>query len=95
MSNAVLSRKEKRNSQKLQLLLSSAAESQLTEPASTENVSPHGLRVRTDRPWEPNTRVLVKSSEGEFLAYARVVYCQTLPASMFALGLNLLVRTGD
>lgn len=33
-------------------------------------------------------------SEGELLAQARVVYCQTLRSRKFALGLELLVRTG-
>ena len=87
----MLRRKEKRNSEKRQLLLSSVAEPLRAEPASTENMSLHGLRVRTERLWEPDTRVFVKSPEGEFLAYARVVYCQTLPARTFGLGLKLLV----
>lgn len=87
-------RKESRNPERLQVLLSSVEEPLATESASAENVSPHGLRVLTEQPWKPDTRVLVKSSEGELLAQARVVYCQTLRSRKFALGLELLVRTG-
>src|SRR5947208_10967015 len=57
---------------------------------STENVSPYGARVRTNRPWKKGTSVLVKSALGELCARARIVYCQPLPANAFALGLQFL-----
>ena len=88
-------RKEKRNHEKLQILLSRMAEPLLTEPASTDNVSSHGMRVRTDRSWKRNTRLIVQSSEYQLWGSARVVYCQTLPSNTFALGLEFVARTGD
>jgi hypothetical protein len=67
----------------------------VTEYASTENVSSYGVRVRTDRPWKLDSRVLIKSFQGELWARARVVYCQTLQTRTFALGLEFLARAGD
>jgi hypothetical protein len=62
--------------------------------ATTENVSANGVRVRTKRSWKPGTPVLFKSSQGELWGRAMVVYCQTLPANDFAVGLRFFVRTG-
>ena len=87
-------RKEKRNPEKLQVLLSKMTEPLLTESASTENVSSHGMRVRTYRSWKRDTPLIVQSSEGELWGRAKVVYCQTLPANTFALGLEFVARTG-
>ena len=58
------------------------------ESASLENISSNGLRVWTERPWKPNTPVLFKSSQGDWLR-ARVIYCQSLDAKSFAVGLEL------
>jgi len=58
------------------------------ELASLENISSYGLRVRTERPWKPNTSVLFKSSQGDWLR-ARVIYCQSLDTRSFAVGLEL------
>ena len=87
-------RKEKRNPENLQILLSRMAEPLLTEAASTDNVSSHGMRVRTYRPWKQDTRLIVQSSENELWGSAKVVYCQVLPANTFALGLEFVARTG-
>ncbi len=88
-------RKERRTPRTFRVLLSSGAQPMVAEYASTENVSPYGVRVKTDRPWRPDTRVLVKSSHGEPWARARVVYCQTLQSKMFAVGLEFFARAGD
>jgi hypothetical protein len=87
-------RKEKRNHEKLQVLLSRMAEPFLTEAASTDNVSSHGMRVRTYRSWKRDSHLIVQSSEYELWGRAKVVYCQTLPANTFALGLEFVARTG-
>src|SRR2546430_13336608 len=71
-------RKEKRISRTLRVLLSSGGQPVVAEYASTENVSSSGARVRTDRPWRPDSRVVIKSSQGDLWARARVVYCQTV-----------------
>lgn len=81
-------RREKRNPGKFEVLLSSGGEPMLAERASTENVSSWGVLVRTERLWTPDTRVFVKSSEGNFWARARVVYCRTLQNTTHALGLE-------
>lgn len=88
-------RKEKRNPEKLQVLLSRMAEPLLTEASSTDNVSSHGMRVRTSQPWKQDTHLIVQSSENELWGRAKVVYCQTLPGNTFALGLEFVARTGD
>lgn len=87
-------RKEERHSEKLQVLLGSTANSLAVESASTENVSSHGLRVRTGRPWEQDTVLMVLSSERELWARAKVVYLQALSDNTFALGLEILDRAG-
>ena len=86
-------RREKRSPKKFVVLLSNGTKPVVAECASTENVSNNGARVRTVRPWKQDTRVLVKSSLGELRARARVVYCQTLSDSTFAVGLEFLART--
>src|SRR5262245_57221499 len=86
-------RKEKRNPEKLRVLLSRVAEPLLTETASTENVSAHGLRVRTEQLWKSGTDLTVCSFEGQLWARGKVVYCQVFSANKFALGLELTTRT--
>lgn len=83
-------RKQKRTPRTLRVLLSSGTQPVVAEYASTENVSPYGARVRTDRPWKRDASVLIKSALGEPWARARVVYCQALKAHTFALGLEFL-----
>jgi hypothetical protein len=87
-------RKEGRNTEKRQVLLLRMTEPLLTEAASTDNVSSHGMRVRTYQPWKRDTHLLVQSSEYELWGRAKVVYCQILPANTFALGLEFVSRTG-
>src|SRR5256884_183888 len=71
-------RKEKRNLKTFLAMLSSATQPLTLMLASTENVSSGGMRVQTDRPWKPDTRLLVETSESERSARARVIYCETL-----------------
>ena len=88
-------RKEKRNPQKRQVLLSPLEEPLVTEVGWTENVSPHGLRMLTEWPWPRDTQLTVLSSESELWERARVVYCQPLSGRLFALGLEFLTRTPE
>ncbi len=88
-------RKEKRTPRALRVLLSSGLQPIVAEYASIENISSYGARVRTDRAWKPDARLLIKSTLGESWASARVIYCQSLKSRMFALGLEFLSRTGD
>lgn len=86
-------RKEKRVPKRFVVLLCSRTKPEVTECATTENISDNGVRVRTVRPWIHGTRVLVNASLGECSAQAKVVYCETLPDSTFALGLEFLAGT--
>ena len=86
-------RKEKRNPEELQVLLSSAADPSTMEFALTENVSSRGLRVRTERPWTPDDLVIVLTCESELWARGRVAYCQPMPDNTPAIGLELLPPT--
>ena len=86
-------RKEKRNPERLQVLLSSAADPSSIESALTENVSSRGLRVRMERPWKRDTLVIVLTCEREIWARGRVAYCQVLSDDTLAIGLELLAQT--
>ena len=87
-------RKEKRNPERLQVLLSSAEDPSSIESALTENVSSRGLRVRTERPWAQDTLVIVLTCESELWARGRVAYCEALSDDTFAIGVELLAQTG-
>ena len=86
-------RREKRSLQRFVVLLSNGTQPVVAECAPTENISAYGARVRTVRRWEPDAHVLVKSPLGELRCEARVVYCQTLPDTTFAVGLEFLGHT--
>ena len=81
-------RREERRLEKFRVLLSNGEEPVAPAYALTENVSANGMRAITDQAWKLDTRVMIKSSMGEL--WARVIYCQKLPAHTFALGLELL-----
>jgi archaeosine-15-forming tRNA-guanine transglycosylase len=61
----------------------------------TENVSPHGARVVTSKPLNPNDRVIVRSLLGNLRSRGRVVYCEKLESGSFAVGLELFVSVGE
>ena len=88
-------RKEKRNSARLTVLVSNLAEPWLSEQVSTEDVTSYGMRVQTERLWEPGTIVLIRSSREELGGRARVVYCKPLQGKSFGLGLEFLARTKE
>jgi hypothetical protein len=68
---------------------------QRTQEGLTENVSTHGARVVSSRPWKPDERLNVHSLPGDFRARARVIYCVPLGADSFAIGLQLLAAAGN
>jgi len=88
-------RREKRSSKKLVLLLSNEMKRAIAECVWTENVSGSGARVRAVRLWKQDTRVHVESALGELRTQARVVYCQTLPDTTYAVGLEFLAQMDD
>lgn len=83
-------RKEKRNAQRFQVLLSSQEQPLLGELVSTEDISLCGLSVQTKRPWALGAIVLLKGPRGRLLGRARVVYCKPLPHKAYGLGLEFL-----
>jgi hypothetical protein len=65
-----------------------------TQEGLTENISAHGARVVSPTPWRLNERLNLWSLPGDFRARARVVYCEPLGRSSFAVGLQLLASSG-
>jgi PilZ domain-containing protein len=68
---------------------------QRVQECVTENVSTHGARVVSSKPWKRNERLNLHSLPGDFRARARVVYCEPLGVNSFAVGLQLLAATGN
>ena len=61
----------------------------------TENVSLHGARVVTGKPWPLNERLNIRSLVGNLRSRARVVYCEARSSGDFVLGLQLSATAGD
>ncbi len=61
----------------------------------TENISPRGARVLTNKPWKPDDRLNVRSLVGNFRSRARVVYCVPVDEQLFAIGLQLFAAAGN
>jgi hypothetical protein len=68
---------------------------QRAQEAVTENVSTHGARVVSTRPWKLDARLNLHSLPGDFRARARVIYCESLGTHSFAIGLQLLAAAGN
>ncbi|PYU21654.1 MAG: hypothetical protein DMG30_17155 [Acidobacteria bacterium] len=62
------------------------------EKTFTENVSPRGARVVTEREWQPSARVLLICPEDNVWLEAEIVYYQRLAKNRFAVGLELSAR---
>ena len=64
----------------------------LKERTLTKNVSAHGARVLVERRLRPGQHVLVSSPKEGVQSQARIVYCERVAESMFAVGLALSSR---
>src|SRR5262252_199498 len=64
------------------------------ERTFTQNVSSRGARVWTARRWRRNQKLTIADAAGEFRSTARVAYCETVPGSGYAVGLELLDPKG-
>ena len=60
------------------------------ETATTQNVSPGGMRVVTEHVWRPGDLVLLGSPNIGLPPQARIVYCLRLDNKRFAIGLEFL-----
>jgi hypothetical protein len=66
-----------------------------TETTFTENVSPRGARVLSTRRWKINDRLMLTTLTGSFRSVARVAYCQFVPETGFAVGLEFIEPSGN
>ncbi len=62
------------------------------ELAYTDNVSAHGARVVSGRPWQTGEAAQVTSLKDEITIRGKVVYCQKLPDDRYLIGLNFRGR---
>jgi len=85
-------RKHPRTPDRFLLQISAVHDPLLNDLASVENLSARGLRVMSGRSWELGAHVDIESSARELTARARVVYCQPINATTFAVGLNFLTQ---
>jgi hypothetical protein len=60
--------------------------------AYTDNVSAHGARVVSHRPWQTGEIIQVTSIQDENTLLGKVVYCQKLPDDRYFLGLSFQDR---
>jgi PilZ domain len=88
-------RRRVRNFQRLLVQIFSEEKPLVGEACPTQNLNSLGARLITERSWRPNSRVIVKSSDGDLWARARVVYCQPVSRKAFAVGLEFFVLTGE
>ncbi len=82
-------RPERRIPQVLAAEVSLSEESVPEKTTVTENVSLHGARVTTVRPWQAGTRVLVTFLWAGVRSEGRVAYCQRKESADFANGVEL------
>jgi hypothetical protein len=66
-----------------------------TESTFTENVSSRGARVLSSRRWKINDRLVISTVAGSFRSIARVAYCELVPQTGFAVGLEFMEPTGS
>ena len=66
-----------------------------TETTFTDNVSSTGARVFSVRPWKTNDRLTIATVTGSFRSVARVAYCQVVPESGYAVGLEFINPSGN
>jgi hypothetical protein len=88
-------RYDKRTARAITIELLRLDESQLNKVAITENVSPRGARIVTEWNCAPGKHLLVTVPEEGAKSLARVVYCQRVESTKFAVGLQLVVRVEE
>jgi hypothetical protein len=88
-------RYEKRTEKVVTVEILRLHESRLNSTAVTQNVSPRGVRIVTDCNCTPGRHVLVTALKEGVKSLARVVYCQRVESTKFAVGLQLVVRVEE
>jgi len=79
---------EKRLPTSVPVYLASLDEPRARERALTENVSPHGARVISQRFWQSGEESLITPLTGEFRQVGRVIYCLPTAGDRFCLGVE-------
>jgi hypothetical protein len=82
-------RTQKRIAKELVVELARPDASVPQETATAQNISERGMRVVTEHIWRPGDLVVLSSPRTGLRTQARVVYCQRLEITGFALGLKL------
>jgi PilZ domain len=85
-------RNEKRTPKAVYVEVLRLDESQPMKMAVTENVSPRGARIVTEYDCPPGKQVVITALEEGVRSLARVVYCEPVESSRFAVGLQLVLR---
>src|SRR4029077_15610593 len=65
------------------------------EVTTTRDVSLHGASVLTKQQWTTNQRIDVRSLQGSFNGFARVVHCQQRGGPAFVMGLEFFFTDGN
>ena len=87
-------RLEKRLATSVPVYLASFGEPRVRERTVTENVSPHGASVISQRPWRSGEEALIAPSTGEFPQVGTVVYSRRKNGGgRFCLGVEFLDRS--
>ena len=79
---------EKRQSMSVPVYLGALEDPRAPERTLTENVSAHGARMLSKRPWRPGDESIVTPLSGEFSLIARVIYCSPVTEHCFRLGME-------
>jgi hypothetical protein len=95
MKVKAIPRREKRVPMAIAVQLGGHADMPGIETTFTENVSSHGARVYSVRPWRKDDRLWLSSLPGGFQSEARVAYCERQQVAGFAIGLEFLDPKGD
>jgi len=94
MGDSSASRRERRIPMEVGVHISGHITMPGTETTFTENVSSRGARVLSVRRWARNDRVMIATVTGSFRSVARVAYCQLIPETGFAVGLEFIAPSG-
>ena len=86
-------RNEKRLPISVPVDLATLEEPHAHEQTTTENVSPHGARVVSQRSWRPGEGSLITPLTGELSQLGRVIYCLPKTRDCFCLGVEFPDRT--
>jgi PilZ domain len=83
---------EKRVPSSLPIYLASLEEPRARERTLTENVSPHGARVISQRSWQSSENSLITTLTGKFPQIGRVIYCSPNAEDRFSVGVEFSNR---